>query len=397
MSRVYPFGLLLLCWVAVAEEGGAEGRYASLLLDVAECPLLPQAAGEAVIRARCKGVGGYALEREEEAGQLRLTLVSPEQERVSLGLEVQVSRDYTLAGEVEWWLQRLEGELQPVALVLGIGLHEGEEGYPYLALVRLAGAKSCLQAVLLAEEAKREQAVLKLAVEGRCWGLPEGADAELELLYATAVAGDPYAQREVGWRFQQGEGVALDLQQALHWYRRAAAWGDAVAQNDLGFLYGSGLGVERDVALAAEWYRRAAMQGNPLATANLAALGLTPPPLPPTEPVVACPPQLRTRQLASDDLGEWVASDDGSAATLRGAALYLGPPEGGSELFAQAGAEGLLHWRVPQQTEGVWLVCNYAATRVRLSRRLPESLTACSADLTPTTGPEEIMRNVGCY
>ncbi len=126
-----------------------------------------------------------------------------------------------------------------------------------------------------------------------------------------AQAGDVDAQNNLGWLYERGEGVARDLQRALHWYRKAAAsdprWqanlervraalgartsaavdggsfedglaafvagdpvraerncrplaeaGDADAQNNLGWLHEHGEGVERDLREALRWYGLAA-------------------------------------------------------------------------------------------------------------------------------------------
>lgn len=51
---------------------------------------------------------------------------------------------------------------------------------------------------------------------------PGGADEELRGLALLASAGDKQAQLELGIRFEEGRGVAVDLDRAERLYRRAA-------------------------------------------------------------------------------------------------------------------------------------------------------------------------------
>jgi TPR repeat protein len=73
---------------------------------------------------------------------------------------------------------------------------------------------------------------------------------------------------EEGWAaYQRGDyATALKLWQPL------AAQGNAFAQSNLGFMYDSGQGVKRDLGEAAKWYRLAAEQGNPRAQSNLGSM-----------------------------------------------------------------------------------------------------------------------------
>lgn len=87
-----------------------------------------------------------------------------------------------------------------------------------------------------------------------------------------AEAGNADAQRNLGWAYQNGEGVAKNAVEAVKWFRAAADQGSAVAQNDMGWMFETGQGVTRDGAQAAEWYRRAAAQGEVFAQNNLGRL-----------------------------------------------------------------------------------------------------------------------------
>ena len=54
--------------------------------------------------------------------------------------------------------------------------------------------------------------------------------------------------------------MAQDYEQAVSWYRKAAAQGLASAQNDLGRMYEYGYGVAQDYVKAIACYRKAAEQ-----------------------------------------------------------------------------------------------------------------------------------------
>jgi localization factor PodJL len=93
-----------------------------------------------------------------------------------------------------------------------------------------------------------------------------------QALRDAAAAGDPAAAYEVGTRFAEGRGVALNFEEAARWLERAANQGLAPAQYRLGSLYEKGHGVKRDVEAARKLYIAAADQGNAKAMHNLAVL-----------------------------------------------------------------------------------------------------------------------------
>ena len=70
------------------------------------------------------------------------------------------------------------------------------------------------------------------------------------------------AQFNLGYMYDQGEGVPQDYKLAVEWYRIAAEQGEARAQSNLGYMYDQGKGVPQDYKLAVEWHRKAAEQGN---------------------------------------------------------------------------------------------------------------------------------------
>jgi hypothetical protein len=98
---------------------------------------------------------------------------------------------------------------------------------------------------------------------------------EFAAVKSKAEKRDPEAQRNLGYRYAEGQGVPKDYGEAAKWYRKSADQGYAIAQCDLGSLYMDGLGVKQDYAEAAKWYRKAADQGFAKAQSNLGSLYAT--------------------------------------------------------------------------------------------------------------------------
>jgi len=122
-----------------------------------------------------------------------------------------------------------------------------------------------------------------------------------EDLLRMAEAGDPYAMRDVGICYMDGNGVERNNSKAMAWFRKAAGLGEPEAihrlgvlyekekdydeamklylkatilgntraMTNLGYLYINGYGMEKDPVEAMRWYRRAADLGDPLAMRNL--------------------------------------------------------------------------------------------------------------------------------
>ena len=86
---------------------------------------------------------------------------------------------------------------------------------------------------------------------------------------------NPVAFYEIGARFTEGRGTAVDLAKAVTWYQRAADLGHAPSQYRLANFYEKGSGVPRDLDAAKKWYQLAAEQGNASAMHNLAVLYAT--------------------------------------------------------------------------------------------------------------------------
>ena len=99
------------------------------------------------------------------------------------------------------------------------------------------------------------------------------SDTAAKTFRKLAEQGDPDAQTNLGFMYDEGQGVLQDYAEAVKWYRLAAEQGDAVAQYNLGFMYEMGKGVLQDYAEAVKWYRLAADQGD--ASAQLISVSCT--------------------------------------------------------------------------------------------------------------------------
>ena len=87
-----------------------------------------------------------------------------------------------------------------------------------------------------------------------------------------AMAGDGAAAYAVAVRFAEGRGVPANVEEAAHWFERAASKGLAPAQFRYASLLEKGLGVKKDIAQARRLYLAAATKGNSKAMHNLAVL-----------------------------------------------------------------------------------------------------------------------------
>ncbi|MBR6374768.1 MAG: sel1 repeat family protein [Alloprevotella sp.] len=87
------------------------------------------------------------------------------------------------------------------------------------------------------------------------------SSSELPRLRKEAEKENVEAQCKLGVCYENGDGVAKDLTEAVKWCRKAAEQGDAAAQYDLGGCYYNGLVVAQDLTEAVKWFTKAAEQG----------------------------------------------------------------------------------------------------------------------------------------
>jgi uncharacterized protein len=71
---------------------------------------------------------------------------------------------------------------------------------------------------------------------------------------------------------EQGIGVAVDLEQAFSWYRRAAELGDADSAASVGRMYAKGTGVEKDEEKALHWLKAGHRRESPWALLALSSV-----------------------------------------------------------------------------------------------------------------------------
>ena len=81
-----------------------------------------------------------------------------------------------------------------------------------------------------------------------------------------AEKGHTSAMYNLALKYEDGNGVAKDYQEAAKWYRMAAEKGNTDAMNRLGLLHAN----KKEYTEAVKWYRMAAEKGNASAMYNLA-------------------------------------------------------------------------------------------------------------------------------
>ena len=86
-------------------------------------------------------------------------------------------------------------------------------------------------------------------------------NSAVQYYHRAALMGYDVAQKDLGFCYDNGEGVAQDNYEAAKWYRKAAEQGNEIAQYNLGVCYELGHGVTKSITEAVKWYRKAAEQG----------------------------------------------------------------------------------------------------------------------------------------
>jgi TPR repeat protein len=77
-----------------------------------------------------------------------------------------------------------------------------------------------------------------------------------------AEQGNATAQYNLGFMYNNGEGVLQDYAEAVKWYRLAAEQGNADAQYKLGVMYTNSRGVLQSNAMAHMWFNIASANGH---------------------------------------------------------------------------------------------------------------------------------------
>ena len=101
-------------------------------------------------------------------------------------------------------------------------------------------------------------------------GVPKDEKKGVEWIDKAVAQGLPYAWFMKGDFYFRGEyGHPQDYAKAREYLEKAAAADNAAAQNMLGTIHEQGLGVPVDFEKAIHWFRKAAEQGDPKGMANL--------------------------------------------------------------------------------------------------------------------------------
>jgi uncharacterized protein len=103
-------------------------------------------------------------------------------------------------------------------------------------------------------------------------GLVKDESRASSLVMEAAKLGEPLAMNEMGLRYQQGRGMAMDNVAAVGWFSMAAQHDLAAAMVNLGNCYETGNGCLPDADRAGSNYALAAKQGHPVGQFMLASL-----------------------------------------------------------------------------------------------------------------------------
>jgi hypothetical protein len=102
--------------------------------------------------------------------------------------------------------------------------------------------------------------------------VPDVTASAFDLLQQSASAGFPAAQADLAERYETGNGVDTDYNEAQRLYQAAADQGHGLATYKLGYFEHAGYTAEADFAAAMEHYQRAAKLGEPLGNFGIGQL-----------------------------------------------------------------------------------------------------------------------------
>lgn len=80
------------------------------------------------------------------------------------------------------------------------------------------------------------------------------------LFLESAQAGNPSATYEMGYLYENGDGVAKNMAEAARWYMKGASMGECRSEAAVGALYEAGNQVPGNWFTAAQWYEKSAAQ-----------------------------------------------------------------------------------------------------------------------------------------
>jgi uncharacterized protein len=88
--------------------------------------------------------------------------------------------------------------------------------------------------------------------------VPQDHQEAVKWYRLAAAQGYAPAEYRLGLAHEKGQGVPQDYHEAVKWYRLAAAQGSEFAQVNLGVMYTKGRGVPQDLVRAHMWFSLAA-------------------------------------------------------------------------------------------------------------------------------------------
>lgn len=86
--------------------------------------------------------------------------------------------------------------------------------------------------------------------------------ADIRILEQLAGEENVDACYELGCRYAFGNGIDINLQEAMRWFEKAAAQGCGAAMSDLGIIWSRRLDAKKDIEGAVKWYTKAAIAGD---------------------------------------------------------------------------------------------------------------------------------------
>lgn len=141
-----------------------------------------------------------------------------------------------------------------------------------LSMLILAASAKELPQIELVQQAEQGNLTAQFALASRYelgQDLIQDYEQAARWFLAAAKQGHVEAQYKLGRMYDNGRGVAKDYKEGARWIQVAAEQGYAEAQYSLGLMYGIGRGVRQDDKEAVRWLRASAEQGNAYAQFNL--------------------------------------------------------------------------------------------------------------------------------
>ena len=200
------------------------------------------------------------------------------------------------SGRLERWLdvQGYSGEKQKVSemtaqgslnivkqlvSILGVSIEEQElkdqiykEEHPVPSIEEILQADQEEGKALLEQLSKNGDAQLWYQIAER-YDAGDGVeeDTEQAIFWYTKAAEQGHAEAQflIGKKYAAGDGVLQDYSKAKLWYEKAAAQGNEKAENNIGVMYCEGNGVSQDNSQAIRWFQKAAEHGSIPAQYNL--------------------------------------------------------------------------------------------------------------------------------